>query len=126
MASKFRAKDRPVTPHVKEDLAAAVAARREVGEQYEDHVAAALAQRIETFSDERVEAAMGRTRKRAKSDLEAFLKVATPVLGFGIVLSIVGAIVAGSNGFLAVLGMIFLINAIWLYARASHITQGYA
>ena len=100
---------------MKEDLAAAVAARRELGEQYEDHVASALAQRIETFIDERVEAAMERTRRQAKSDSEAFLKVAMPVLGFGIPLAIVGAIVAGSNGFLAVLAMIFLINVMWLW-----------
>lgn len=113
--SKFRSKGHPEAHRLQEDLAAAVAARRELGEQYEDHVAAALAQRIETFIDERVEVAMERTRKRARSDSEAFLKVATPVLGFGIVLSIVGAIVAGSNGFLAVLGMIFLINVIWLW-----------
>ena len=115
MASKFRAKDHPVNQRVQEDLAAAVAARRELGEQYEDHVAAALMQRIERYIDERVAAAMERAHKRAKADAEAFLKVATPVLGFGIVLSIVGAIVAGSNGFLAVLGMIFLINVIWLW-----------
>ena len=115
MASKFRAKGIPDFHRLKEDLAAAVAARRELGEQYEDHVAAALSQRIEAFIDERVEAAMERTRKQAKSDSEAFLKVAMPVLGFGIPLSIVGAIVAGSNGFMAVLGMIFLINVIWLW-----------
>lgn len=115
MASKFRSKDVPDFRGVKEDLAAAVAARRELGEQYEDHVAAALAQRLETYIDERVESAMERTRKQAKSDSEAFLKVAMPVLGFGIPLSIVGAIVAGSNGFLAVLGMIFVINVLWLW-----------
>ncbi len=115
MASNFRSRGYRETERVKEDLAAAVAARRELGEQYEDHVAAALAQRIETFIDERVEAAMERTRRQAKSDSEAFLKVAMPVLGFGIPLAIVGAIVAGSNGFLAVLGMIFLINVLWLW-----------
>ena len=115
MASKFRAKSFTESQRVKEDLAAAVAARHELGEQYEDHVAAALAQRIESYIDERVEAAMERTRKQAKSDSEAFLKVAMPVLGFGIPLSIVGAIVAGSNGFMAVLGMIFLINILWLW-----------
>ncbi len=115
MASKFRSRGFSETQRVKEDLAAAVAARRELGEQYEDHVASALAQRIETFIDERVEAAMERTRRQAKSDSEAFLKVAMPVLGFGIPLAIVGAIVAGSNGFLAVLAMIFLINVMWLW-----------
>ena len=115
MASNFRSRGYRETERVKEDLAAAVAARRELGEQYEDHVAAALAQRIEAFIDERVEAAMERTRRQAKSDSDAFLKVAMPVLGFGIPLAIVGAIVAGSNGFLAVLGMIFLINVLWLW-----------
>ena len=42
---------------------------------------------------------MNQTRKQAKSDSEAFLKVAMPVLGFGVPLTIVGAIVAGADGF---------------------------
>ena len=77
-----------------------MAARRELGEQYEDHVAAALAERIDSLIDQRVQAAMNQTRKQAKSGSEAFLKVAMPVLGFGVPLTIVGAIVAGSEGFL--------------------------
>ena len=45
-----------------------MAARRELGEQYEDHVAAALAERIDSLIDQRVQAAMNQTRKQAKSD----------------------------------------------------------
>ena len=115
MARKSRSRGYPKSERIEEDLAAAVAASRELGEQYEDHVASALAQRIEKYIDERIAAAMERTRKQARSDSEAFLKIATPVLGFGIPLAIVGAIVAGSNGFWAVLAMIFLINVLWLW-----------
>ncbi len=115
MASKYRPQGPSQSDGLKDELAAAVAARRELGEQYDDHVAAALAQRIEALVDERVEAAMIRARKQAKADSEAFMKVALPVLGFGIPLAIVGAIVAGSEGFLAVLAMIFLINVLWLW-----------
>ena len=100
---------------MKEELAAALAARRELGEQYEDHVAAALAERIDSLIDQRVQAAMDQTRKQAKSDSEAFLKVAMPVLGFGVPLTIVGAIVAGADGFYVVVAMIFVINVLWLW-----------
>ncbi len=115
MANKHRKQGPSRSDGLKDELAAAVAARRELGEQYDDHVAAALAQRIEALIDERVEAAMTRARTQAKADSEAFMKVALPVLGFGIPLAIVGAIVAGSNGFMAVLLMIFLINVLWLW-----------
>ena len=115
MAERVRPKSPLNSVSLKEELAAALAARRELGEQYEDHVAAALAERINTLIDQRVQAAMDQTRKQAKSDSEAFLKVAMPVLGFGVPLTIVGAIVAGANGFYAVLAMIFVINVLWLW-----------
>ena len=115
MAERVRPKSPLNSVSLKEELAAALAARRELGEQYEDHVAAALAERIDSLIDQRVQAAMDQTRKQAKSDSEAFLKVAMPVLGFGVPLAIVGAIVAGSEGFFAVLGMIFVINVLWLW-----------
>ncbi len=115
MAKKVRPKSPLNSVSLKEELAAALAARRELGEQYEDHVAAALAERIDTLIDQRVQAAMDQTRKQAKSDSEAFLKVAMPVLGFGVPLTIVGAIVAGADGFYAVLAMIFVINVLWLW-----------
>ena len=38
-----------------------------------------------------------------------------PVLGFGVPLTIVGAIVAVADGFYAVLAMIFVINVLWLW-----------
>ena len=97
MAEKVRPKSPLNSVSLKEELAAALAARRELGEQYEDHVAAALAERIDSLIDQRVQAAMDQTRKQAKSDSEAFLKVAMPVLGFGVPLTIVGAIVAGAE-----------------------------
>ena len=115
MASKYRPQGTVDSARLKDELRAAVAARRELGEQYDDQIAEALVERIDSHVNERVEAAMSQARTQAKSDAEAFLKVAMPVLGFGVPLVIVGAIVAGANGFYAVLGMVFLINVLWLW-----------
>ncbi len=115
MASKFRPQDPAETARLKDELRSTVATRRELGEHYDDHIVAALMERIDSHINERIEVAMIQARTQARSDAEAFLKVAMPVLGFGVPLVIVGAIVAGANGFYAVLGMVFFINVLWLW-----------
>lgn len=114
MAKKTRQKDSSDVNGLKEELGLAVSARRELGAQYDDEVVEALAERIESLIDERVQAALGKSRKRSKSDAKTFLAVAMPTMGLGIPLLAIGAGVAGAGGFYAVLAMIFLINGMWL------------
>lgn len=113
MAKKTRSKNPPKADGLKEELGLAVSARRELGEQYDDEVVEALAERIDSLIDERVQAALGKSRKRSKSDAKAFLAVAMPTMGLGIPLLAIGAGVAGTGGFYAVLAMIILINGMW-------------
>lgn len=53
--------------------------------------------------------------KWAKLETKAASDLATGVMVCGLVLSLLGAIVAGSNGFLAVLGIVFSINLVWIW-----------
>ena len=73
----------------------------------------ALAERIETMIDARVQAAMGKSRKQTKADEKRFLSVAMPTMGIGIPLLIFASMSAGAGGIYAVLALIFLINALW-------------
>ena len=113
MAKKTRRKGSADADGLKDELGLAVSARRELGEQYDDEVVEALAERIDSLIDERVQAALGKSRKQSKSDAKTFLAVAMPTMGLGIPLLAIGAGVAGAGGFYAVLAMIFLINAMW-------------
>ena len=114
MAKKTRTKKPSNEDGLEEELKLAVTARRELGEQYEDEVVEALAERIEAHIDARVQAALGKSRKQSKSDAKSFLAVAMPTMGIGIPLLAIGAGVAGAGGFYAVLGMIFVINLAWI------------
>ncbi len=116
MAKKTRPKNSTNSTNadgLKDELGLAVSARRELGEQYDDEVVEALAERIDSLIDKRVQAALGKSRKQSKSDAKTFLAVAMPTMGLGIPLLAIGAGVAGAGGFYAVLAMIFLINAMW-------------
>lgn len=113
MAKKTRPKDSTKADGLKDELGLAVSARRELGEQYDDEVVEALTERIKTLIDERVQTALGKSRKQRKADTKAFLSVVLPTMGLGIPLLAIGAGVAGAGGFYAVLAMIFLINAMW-------------
>ena len=114
-AKKVRPKSPLNSVSLKEELAAALAAHRELGDQYKDHVAAALAERID-FPYRSARAGRNEPNTQAgEVGLRTFLKVAMPVLGFGVPLTIVGAIVAGADGFYVVLAMIFVINLLWLW-----------
>lgn len=115
LAKKTREKRSADADGLKDELGLAVSARRELGEQYEDEVVEALAERIETMIDERVQAAMGKSRKQSKSDAKAFLAVAMPTMGVGIPLLLFASMSAGPAGVYAVLAMIFLINALWFF-----------
>jgi hypothetical protein len=114
MPKKNRPRDGSHSDDLKDELGLAVKTRRELGEQYEDEVVEALAERIETYIDQRVKAALAGKSKATKGDAKAFLAVAMPTMGIGIPLLAIGAGVAGAGGFYAVLGMIFLINVVWL------------
>lgn len=114
MAKKTRPKNPVDADGLKDELGLAVTARRELGEQYDDEIVEALAERIDSLIDKRVQAALGKSRKRNKADARAFLAVAMPTMGLGIPLLAIGAGVAGAGGFYAVLAMIFLINGMWL------------
>lgn len=115
MAKKTRPKDSTKADGLKDELGLAVAARRELGEQYDDEVVEVLAERIDSLIAQRVQAALGKSRKKSKADAKAFLAVAMPTMGLGIPLLAIGAGVAGAGGFYAVLALIFLINAMWFF-----------
>ncbi len=115
MAKSVSAEETVSDTQLKDELAAAMSAQHELGEQYHDQVAVALAERIESLIDERVEAATGALRERAKSNTDDFLKVTATVSAFGIPLAIVGAFAAGATGFFTVLAMIFVIHIVWLW-----------
>lgn len=113
MAKKTRRKNPEDADGLRDELGLAVTARRELGAQYDDEVVEALAERIDSLIDKRVQAALRKSRKQSKSDAKTFLAVALPTMGIGIPLLAVGAGLAGPGGFYAVLAMIFLINGMW-------------
>ena len=114
MAKKTRPKDAAKADGLKDELGLAVSARHELGAQYDDEVVEALAERIDSLIRERVQAELGKSRKRSKSDAKTFLAVAMPTMGIGIPLLAIGAGAVGAGGFYAVLAMIILINGMWL------------
>ena len=115
MAKKTRRKEAANTDGLKDELGLAVSARRELGAEYDEEIVDALAERIDSLIETRVQETLGKSRKRSKSDAKTFLAVAMPTMGIGIPLLAVGAGVAGAGGFYAVLAMIILINGMWFF-----------
>ena len=91
MAKKTRRKNPEDADGLRDELGLAVTARRELGAQYDDEVVEALAERIDSLIDKRVQAALRKSRKQSKSDAKTFLAVALPTMGIGIPLLAVGA-----------------------------------
>lgn len=109
MVRKYRSKGFPELQRAKDDPLATAAAGDE------SHVAAALAQRMEAYIDERVEVAMERMSDKVRLKTEGSRDFITGLMICGLILAGLGALVAGSNGFLASLGIIALVNVVWLW-----------
>jgi hypothetical protein len=98
----------------REELAAAVEARREVGEELEPHVIEGFLERVGQAIDERVDE---RLAKRAPGDGRGQIGLAVMSLLFAIPLTGVGAGTTGLAGLLVVWVGIVLVNLAYAFKR---------
>jgi hypothetical protein len=100
------------------DLKAAMAARRELGEEMEDHVVESFLARIEQYIDARVAERLAQNSgaRPARSEGTAGKYEAALVVASGLVLAIPLIAVSGANGSneaVPIMGIILVID--WLY-----------
>jgi hypothetical protein len=98
----------------REELAAAVEARREVGQELEPHVIEGFLERVGQAIDERVDE---RLAKRAPGDSRGQIGLAVMSLLFAIPLTGVGAGTTGLAGLLVVWVGIVLVNLAYAFKR---------
>ena len=115
MAKKVRPNSPLNSVSLKEELAAALAARRELGEQYEDHVAAALAERID-FPYRSARAGRNEPNTQAgEVGLRSLSQGGDACIGLWRSADNCRRDRGRIGRLFAVLGMIFVINVLWLW-----------
>jgi hypothetical protein len=107
--------ERPVVP--KEELEAAIEARRELGAELEPHVIDAFVERIEKRIEERVGSRIGRSRRDDRDERGAAIGVALGSMGIGIPLTGIAAGTAGLAGLLVCWIGIVLVNVAYAISR---------
>jgi hypothetical protein len=108
--------ERPVVP--KEELEAAIEARRELGTELEPQVVDAFVERIERRIDERVASRVGpRGRRDDRDERSASIGVALGSMGIGIPLTGIAAGTAGLAGLLVCWIGIVLVNVAYALSR---------